>query len=85
MDGTRKEWKRSIGSILKAHHHQPKDQAKNDLLLKSSVPTKDLGKRKRKKSSLLILIQALIMASKIWQHSMVAQSAKTRDLPNLAP
>ena len=84
MDGTRKEWKRSIGSILKAHH-QPKDQAKNDLLLKSSVPTKDPGKRKRKKSSLLILIQALIMASKIWQHSMVAQSAKTRDLLNLAP
>lgn len=85
MDGIRKEWKRSTGSIPKVHHHQPKDQAKNDLLPKSSAPTKDPGKRKRKKSSLSILIQALITASKIWRHFMVAQSAKTKDLPNLAP
>ena len=89
MDGTRKEWKRLTGNIPKVHHHQPKDQPKdqdkNDLLPKSSAPTKGLGKRKRKKSSLSILIQALITALKIWRHSMVAQSAKTKDLPNLAP
>ena len=85
MDGTRKEWKRLTGNIPKAHHHPPKDQDKSDLLPKSSAPTKNTGKRKRKKSSLSISIPALITDLKTWRHSMVAQSAKTKDLPNLAP